>query len=103
MEVYLHSRVHHRVLTSIEVFGHLCFPMSSHDHLVSVGVDMALAERYRLGQDVVARANQVNEEHFVVLDKTEDTFVVVACALRAEGYNDPLRGMRLDNTFTHRK
>ena len=45
---------------------------------------MALAERYRLSKNVVARSNQVNEEHFVVLDKTEDSFVVIACAIRAE-------------------
>ena len=51
---------------------------------------MALAERYWLGQNVIACANQVNEEHFVILDKTEDTFIVIACAFRAESYDDPL-------------
>ena len=51
---------------------------------------MALTERYWLGQDVIARANKVNVEHLMILDETEDTFVVVACALRAESNDYPL-------------
>ena len=64
---------------------------------------MALTEGYWLGQDVVARANQVNVEHFVILNKTEDTLVVVACTLRAESNDYPLWGMWLNNTFSHWK
>ena len=91
VKVYVQCRVHHRVFTRFDhVLGNLRLPVSTHDHLVSICVDMALAERYWLGKNVIACANQVNKEHFVILDKTEDTFIVIACVYRAESYDDSL-------------
>ena len=75
--------------------------MSTHDHLMSVCVDMTLAQGHRLRQDIVARANQVDEEDLVVLDEAEDALVVVACALWAESDDDALGGMSLDDSLSH--
>lgn len=51
---------------------------------------MSLAERDRLSEDVVACAEQVNEENPMVLDQAEDALVVVAGALGAECDNNAL-------------
>ena len=39
----------------------------------------------------------------MILDKTEDTFIVIACPFRAESYDDPLWGMWLNNTLAQWK
>ena len=77
--------------------------MGTHDDFVSVGVDMALAKRHRLRKNVIARAEQVDKEDFVVLYQTEDAFVVVACALRAKCDDDALGGISFDGALGHRE
>ena len=64
--------------------------MSTHDHLMSISVHMALAKRHWLRQNIVAGTNQVDEEHLVVLDEAKDPLVKVTCALWAEGDDDAL-------------
>lgn len=76
-------------------------PVGTHDNFVPISVNMALAEGKRLRQHVIACAHKVNEEHFVVLDETEDSLVVVACSLGAKRNNDPLRGIRLHHALRH--
>ena len=91
MQIDVHSGVHQRVFHAINILDdHLGLSVGTHDDFVPVGVDMALTKRHRLRKNVIARAEQVNEEDFVVLDQAEDAFVVVACALRAKRDDDAL-------------
>lgn len=78
-------------------------PVGAHDNLVSIGVDVALAKGKGLRQNVVTGSHQVNKEHFMVLNETEDSLIVVACALGAESNNDPLRRVWLHNALSHRE
>ena len=64
---------------------------------------MPLAERDRLGKNIVARTEEVNIENLVVLDETEDSLIVVTSALGAEGDDDTLGGMRLNYTTCDRE
>lgn len=64
---------------------------SAHSDFVSEDVDVALHQGHWLGQYVETGSNQVNEEHFVVLDDAEDALVVVAGAFGAE-VDDDARG-----------
>jgi hypothetical protein len=58
--------------------------MSSHSHFVSVNIDMFLHKWNRFGQDVEACANQINEQHLVVFNDTENTFIVVSSSFGTE-------------------
>ena len=58
--------------------------MDAHDNLMAIDVDVALHEGHRLGQHVVARANEVNAEDLVVADYAEDALVVALRLLRVE-------------------
>ena len=64
---------------------------------------MPLAERDRLGENIVARTEEVNIENLVVLDETEDSLIVVTSALGAEGDDDALGGMRLNYSTCDRE
>lgn len=64
---------------------------------------MPLAERDRLSENIVARAEEVNIENLVVLDETEDSLIVVTSALGAEGDDDALGGMRLNYSTCDRE
>lgn len=75
--------------------------MSSHDNFVSVGINMALAQRNRLRKHIIARTNKVNKEHLVVPHQTEDSLVVVSSALWAECYDDALGSVCLHNSLSH--
>ena len=75
--------------------------MSSHDNFVSVGINMALAQRNRLRKHIIARANKVNEEYLVVPNQTEDSLVVVSSALWAECDNDALGSVCLHDSLSH--
>ena len=75
--------------------------MGTHDDLVPVGINMALAERNWLRENIVTRAEQVDKENFMVLDQTKDALVVVARALRAERNDNSLGGVSLDDALSH--
>ena len=68
---------------------------------MSIGVDVALTQRDRLGQDIITRANKVDKQHLMVLDQTKDALVVVARALRAERNDNSLGGVSLDDALSH--
>ena len=67
VQIDIHLRVVHRFISGrrpelIDILRSLVdFSVYSHDHLVSVGVDMALAQRDGLRQNIVARANKVDK------------------------------------------
>ena len=67
MQVDIHLRVIHRFIGGgrpklIDILRRrVDFSVHPHDHLVSVGVDMALTERDGLRQNVVTRANKVDK------------------------------------------
>ncbi len=75
--------------------------MSAHDDFVSVSVNVALAERNRFGQHVIAGTQKVNVEYLVVFNEAENALIVVAGSLRAECNNDSLRGVGLDYALSH--
>ena len=70
---------------------------------MTVSVNMPLAERDRLSENIVARAEEVNIENLVVLDETEDSLIVVSSALWAECDDDALGSVCLYDTFSHRE
>ena len=64
---------------------------------------MALTEWNRLCKHIIACAQQINKENFMVFDQTEDSLVVVSCALWAERNDDSLRRVGLDDSLSHWK
>lgn len=104
MQVHIHSGVHQRVVNAFQFFADdLGLSMGTHDDFVSVGIDVALAERDRLGENVEAGTNEVDKKDFVVFDEAEDAFVEVAGVLGAERNDDALRCVSLDYTLGHRE
>ena len=75
--------------------------MCTHNDLVSIGVNVTLAQRQWLRQNIVACAHQINKEHFMVFDEAENSLIVVARALWAERNNDPLRGVGFHGALSH--
>ena len=102
LQVYIEPRVHQRVLSQTCVLVDTQhFAVGAHNDLVTVRVNVTLAQRHRLSQHVEASAKQVNIEHFVVLDQTENPLVVVTRFLRAVGDDNALGGARFDYAFRH--
>lgn len=64
------------------------FVERAHGDLMSVDVDVLLQKRHRLGQNIETGSNQINKEHFVILDDAEHALVVVASAFGSEVNND---------------
>ena len=80
-----------------------CLSVGSHDDLVPVGINVALAERHWLREDVVTGAHQIDEEDLVVLDEAEDSLVEVASALGTERDDDSLGSVRFYDSLRHRE
>ena len=66
-------------------------------------IDVSLTQRNWLGENIIASSNQIDEEDFVILDHTEDSFIVVACLAWVEVDDHSHRGQWFDDSFSHRE
>lgn len=77
--------------------------MDSHDNLVPVDVDVSLHQGHRLGKDIEASSDQVDEENLVVPHDAEHPLVVVRSRLRVELDDDPRLGPGFDRPLKLRE
>jgi len=61
--------------------------VGAHYDFVPIDIDVALAERNRLSQNIETRTNQVDKEYLVVFYKAKDALVEVTCSLGTKSDN----------------
>ena len=72
------NRPHEWVVLVIYFFHNIRLLVCSHDDFVPVRVYVALTERDWLREDVIAGANQINVQDFMIPDHAEHSFIIVA-------------------------
>ena len=64
--------------------------MGAHYDFVPVYIDVTLAKRNWLSQDIETSTNQVDKEYFVILYQAKDAFIEVSCFLGTKSDDNSL-------------
>lgn len=75
--------------------------MGAHYDFVPVYIDVTLAKRNWLSQDIETSANQVDKEYFVVLYQAKDAFIEVSCFLGTKSDDNSLWRVGFYSSFSN--